>query len=367
MSKVFSQFGYTKMLDPTANTVIEAGISLTKKYSELKGKTNAEYEVESAKFNESLFGYCVKSAGFEYTGLDCLKNPQITKSVAFREKFEAVLAQTIAPTAPAVVSEQYMELAEIQQVGWGKTARFVIQPNDLFLVSEIAEGVKNGGMQRLYNDEITVNPTPKQIRFEIPWYQVAAGIFDFGAWSYKVGLSFAGYIQKQVVDSFTQVITDGLAASSPYFTTGFTDNNYLTIGQRVETANGDSDVYVMGTKGTLGKVFPTTVGLQYGLGEELAKKGYLDMYKGFRLMEIKQAQIPGTVNTTASLMIPENSLYFIAMAQNRPIKVVFEGESVTVESNPTTTPDKSMGLTITLRVGISAVVGNKFGSITSIV
>lgn len=182
-------------------------------------------------------------------------------------------------------------------------------------------------------------------------------------WAYKLGLSFGGYIQKLIVDTFTAVINDYETNSSPYWANGFSDANFLNVAQKVQAANGNADVYCMGTLTALGNVFPSTVGLQYGLGEELAKDGKLDKYKGVKLLEIEQAMIPGTVNTTATLMIPNNFLYFIAMGQYKPIKVVFEGENVTIESVATQTPDKTGGLTVTMRIGVSSVVGSRFGAI----
>lgn len=366
MSKVFSKFQTNMLIDETANALVKGGIELTKKYSELNGKTSAEYEAKNGEFMESMVKYCASKAGFNYTGMDMVRNPQVVTDEAFRRAFNVIVAQVITPVAPAVVSNTYSELAEVKQIGWGETARFVVQSNDLFFVNDVAEGVQFGGLQRLYNNEVTVNPIPKQIRFDMEWYQVASGIFDFGAWSYKVGASFAGYIQKLIINSLTTVITDGLAATSPYFFNGFSDANYITAVQRTKTANGNADVYAMGTLTVLGKVFPTTVGLQYGLGEEISKKGYLDMYKGARLMEIEQAMLPTTINTTATLMIPNDTLYFIAMGQYRPVKVVFEGQNVVVETIPTQTPDKSMGMAITMRMGISSVIGSKFSAITNI-
>jgi len=361
-------FNYkSEMLDDNLNKVVAAGLELTKMYADANGKTGSDYEVARTKYNEVLANYCVTEAGFKYEGLSQFKNPNITGRTAFKEAFTAVIAQIITPVAPVAVSAQFMDMAETHQIGWGETAQFVIQSNDLFYVSEIAEGVKHGGMQRIYNDEITVNPTPKNIRFDMPFYQFAAGLFDFGAWSYKMGQSYAGYIQKQVVDSLTTVITNGLAASSPYHASGFSDLNHIVVARNVKMANANAQVYGMGTMVALGKAYPSVVGLQYGLGEEISKKGFLDLYKGVKLVEIDQAMMPGTVNTTATAMISDSTIYYIAMSAYKPIKIVFEGDAATVETVATESSDRTMGLSVTMRFGISAVVGSKFGSISSIV
>lgn len=362
--KTFSQFKYRPLLDPTANKLIEGGIELTKRCAAQKGKNDENYNSDNAKYLESLMQYCVKGTSYEWTDINMIKDPQVTGNRAFAERFAAVISQVITPVAPAVISERYMELAEVKQVGFGETGRFIVKSNDLFMVHDVAEGVQLGGIQRLYNDEITVNPSPKQIHFNMNFYHIASGIFDFGDWSMKVGVSFAGYIQKLIVNTFTGVITDLQAANSPYVAAGMSDPNFINISQKVQSANNNSEVYCMGTLSALGIAIPTQLGLQYGLGEEIAKVGHLDKYKGTKLLEIEQAMMPGTINTTATLMIPNNVLYFIAMGQYKPIKVVFEGENVTVETLPTQTVDKTMGLSITMRIGVASVVGSKFGAIT---
>ena len=366
MSKVFSQFRAPLMADDIANKLVEGGITLTRKYSESNGKFTEDYEKDNKEYMESIVRYCASKAGFNFTDISMVNNPQVLSNRMFQDTYNLIVAQVISPVAPAVVSNTYSEMAEVKQIGWGDTARFIVESNDLFYVSDIAEGVQNGGLQRMYNNEFTINPTPKQIRYNMEWYQVASGVFNFGQWAYKLGASFAGYIQKLIINSFTSVVTDGIAGASPYFFNGFSDANYVTGVQRVKTANGNADVYAMGTLAVLGKVFPSTVGLQYGLGQEIAKKGYLDMYKGARLMEIEQAMLPTTINTTATLMIPDDTLYFIAMGQNRPIKVVFEGENVVVETLANQTADKTMGMAVTMRFAVSSVVGSKFGAIINI-
>jgi len=173
--KTFSQFKHVALIDDVANQIVDAGVELTKQYSmSLKEKNfstsdNEKYETANKLFSETLAKYCVEAAGYKYTGLEMLRNPQITGDATFVRKFNAVIAQIMTPVAPAVVSEQFMDISEVKQIGFGETARFVVRPNDLFLVNDIAEGVQLGGLQRLYNDEFTVNPTPKQIRYDMPW------------------------------------------------------------------------------------------------------------------------------------------------------------------------------------------------------
>jgi hypothetical protein len=369
--KHFAKFNHSPLMDEAANALVEAGIELTKKYVATleKGATMAdkeEYTKDNIEFSNLYMKHCVEKAGYKFTGTDLLKNPQVYSDTEFNKHFRAVLAQIITPVAPAVITQKYCMVAEVRQIGWGETARFVIKSNDLFVVNDIAEGVRTGGLQRVYNDEFTVNPTPKQIRYDIPWYQVAAQIFDWGDFAYKIGLSFSSYINLLVIRAFADVVADWGIASSPYVTNGFSDSNYITIAQRVQAANGGSDVIVLGSLATVGTIFSNELGLQYGLGEEINKNGFLDKYKGYRIAYLDPSMIGTTVNTTATLVVPEQVLYFIPVGLEKPIKIVFEGENVTIEAIPTQTADKTGGLQITMRLGVNAVVGQRFGAITGV-
>lgn len=322
------------------------------------------YEEDNRNFLNAIVEYSVKACGgdYKYESLKDLKNRQLAQDTRFISRFNAVLAEVINPVAADIISEAYNGLADTVYVDTGDTARFEVDSNETFYVSEIAEGVKAGAVQRLYKNEVTINPTPKQIRYELPMYQVAAGTFDIGAWMYKVGMSFAGYISAKTISGVTSALT-GIPAA--YKISGaFTESNFINISQRVSAANGGRRVQAWGTLSALAKVIPATAGLQYGLGEEIAKIGYLGTFKSVDLVEMKQVMEANTVNTTATLMLPDNILYFIPVGAYRPVKIAIEGNSVTVEKDGNKSSDKHLGLAITMRLGVKAVIGSIFGAYT---
>lgn len=48
---------------------------------------------------------------------------------------------------------------------------------------------------------------------------------------------------------------------------------------------------------------------------------------------------------------------------NKPIKVVFEGQTVSVEKDAMFAADHAYGFVVDMRMGMDAVVGSKFGAI----
>lgn len=354
-------FNYVKSDEEMFNTIVDGAIESTR--LAMEGNVNRkEYEDLQNDLNANIAKYLVEGTRYAAKGSEALKDPNVTRNRSIREKFDAVIAQVINSVIPMTASRVYGEsFMDIHQIGWGDTARFLVSSNDLWKVNEIAEGILRATLQPIYNDEITVNCGTVEIATSIDWYAVAAGVFDWGQFGLRAGRSFEGYIMLKAIAAMTSV-GDELGAA--YTAAGVSTDQWTTLVDRVSAANGGAAVYGLGTLAALNQVIPATVGLQYGLGEEVAKKGYLDMYLGSRLIPIDQFIVPGTVNTTAQLGVPTDVIYLVAADQYKPVKVVFEGDSVVVEAIPERTTDKVYGISIQMKIGVAAVVGSKMGIIT---
>lgn len=338
-----------------------------KKFADLLDDVKVDsYKETNNKFMEALVRYSLNKAGVdtkEFT-MDQIRNPQLHSRVLFKETFNAVIAQILTPVVPAIMSASFMEMADVANTNWGDTARFIVRSNDVFYVTRIAEGVLTGSTQRLYNNELTVNAQPYDIKTTIDWYQVAAGLFDFGYFVDRIGYSFSAYITQMVVQALASDITTNIGASSPYFTNGFTTAKWANIVDALSAANGGADISAFGTRSALATIIPNQTGLQYGLGEEWTEVGYLEKYLGVPLIRIPQILLPNTVNTTALFGVPNNNIYLFANGGYKPVKLVFEGQAVTKDFVPTDTADKEMGIEVTLRIGQTFVAASKYGAIT---
>lgn len=212
----------------------------------------------------------------------------------------------------------------------------------------------------MFDDEITVNAQPLTIDCAIDWYPFAAGIFDMGNFAIKISRSYAAYIFLKVVKGMTAASTQFGAA---YNVNGVTVDLFGKLRERVSAANGGMPVMCIGTANALANC-SLAGNYQIEIGEEMNKVGYLDQYLGVPLIGLKNVLVPGTTNTTADLVLPDNKIYMIPAAGTRPVKVLFEGDEVSVAFNPEETSDKRYGLTVTMRVGTEVVIGSKYGTIT---
>ena len=357
-----TMFSYTHGTE-NFNAIVDETVLFADAYLNNKAIENKETRLYNLNYN--IAQYCAEGTRvqkiFEAKGLEALNDPHVVRDRDFTANFDAILAQIINPILPMVSNFDMVRfLADVRQIGYGDTARFIIRSNELYKVNEIAECVNRGVLQPIHNDEVTVNPRPIEIAAEIEWYHMAAGVMDFGDWGLRVARSFEHYIFLKVVGALTSGITKLGAA---YSATGFSNQNWTNLAQRVSAANGNSEVFAIGSLAALGNAIPTQAGLQYGLGEKIAEQGFLDKYLGTRLIVLDQALKFNTVNTTAEFALPNDMIYFLPVYGDKPVKLVYEGDNILVERDAHQTPDKTYRVRIQERVGVAAIVGSKIAAL----
>lgn len=377
-----------KVLSDAEKTLVKTGFKLVKQYAAQKAKATSKktflelldnievdgYKALNDKFTEKLVKYSLTKAGVDTSDFNIrdIANPMLHNKQAFKENFNAVLAQIMTPIVPALISAEFMDWADVANIAYGDTARFVVRSNDIFYVTRMAEGIRDGSVQRLYNDELTVNPEPYDVKTTVDWYQLAAGVFDLGEFVYKVGLSFNAFISEMIISAITADIKANITASIPYFTNGFTTQKFTTLVDRLSAANNGAHIKAYGTLPALSAVIPsgtagsTIANMQMELGEEWSKVGHIGKYMGVDLVRIPPILLPNTVNTSALFGIPSDTVFLFADGGYKPVKLVFEGQAVTIDIIPTESPDKETGLDVSMRIGMTFVAASKYGAITGV-
>lgn len=349
--------------DETFNNIIDLAKDLTvRTFENNKGES---FNEDLKTLNTSIMKYCLEGTRFaskyEENVLEAAKNPAVHKDIQFKQNFNCILAEFMNVVIPTCASTKYTDLfAEVVQIGFGDTARFTVSSNELFKVNEIAEGINRGALQHVYNDEFTVNCIPVEIATSCNWYQIAAGVYNWADLGIRAAKSFESYIFLKVVAAMVSATAD---LGSGYQAIGMSSINWDNLAQRVRAANGTDAVYAVGTISALGKVLPENNYLQIGLGEDWAKDGKLASYHTVPLIAYSNALKPMTINTTADLALSEDDIYMVAADAYKPVKVVFEGNDVVIEEEPTKTPDRTYGFKVEMRLGISAIVGSVFGKL----
>lgn len=355
-------FNYRRSNDEAFNSLVDATLELAR--AKYEGKQVSDYSEKNAMLIESMGRKMVEGtryeADFESEGMKVFERPMVRNNSLVRENFNAVIAQITNAIVPEVVNDTFSRfLSEVHQVGFGETARFIIESNDLFKVNAKAEGVRKGVDQPVFDDEITLNARPCTIDAAIDWYPMIAKILDFGSFALRIAKSFSAYIFLKAIKGMTVATSEFGAA---YSTNGVTPQLWGTLRERVSAANGGANVIAVGTAVALSSV-SLQGNFQVEIGEEMNKVGYLDQYLGVPLVAVNNVLVPGTTNTTATLALDDKKIYMIPVAGTRPVKILFEGDEVSVAFNPDETSDKRYGISIEMRIGVSAIVSSKYGTI----
>ena len=189
-----------------------------------------------------------------------------------------------------------------------------------------------------------------------------AQIFDMGNFALKIGRSYAAYIFLKAIKGMTEATNKFGAA---YATNGITPELFGTLRERVSAANGGMNVVAIGTAVALSNVSLVGTYGEFGveIGEEMNKIGYINTYLGVPMLALKNVLIPGTTNGDANLALKDDIIYMVPVAGDRPVKILFEGNEVTVSYNPDDSSDRRYGISVELRVGVSAICGAKYGVI----
>jgi hypothetical protein len=98
----------------------------------------------------------------------------IHNDMYFIHRFNTILSQAITPVVPAVIASDYDQFYDVTQVGWGDSAKYTVNSNELFVVNDLATGISRGGLQTSYGTEYTVQASKKQIAIYLDWYHVAS-------------------------------------------------------------------------------------------------------------------------------------------------------------------------------------------------
>ena len=81
------------------------------------------------------------------------------------------------------------------------------------------------------------------------------------------------------------------------------------------------------------------------------------------MIELGNALVPNTINGKPEVIVDDKIIYMIPMGMYKPVKVVFEGNTLTVERNPIQNVDHTYQMIVNLMVGVDVVVGSKFSAI----
>lgn len=309
---------------------------------------------------------------------DVRKDRSLYKDPIFLRTLSAIDSEVVTPLLYSVFSDLGGSMLNLSTVAVGETKEVNILSNDIFLWEDSAPGSGHSTTKNyLYADTITLNPRMYSCNGTIKWFQMIAidGGMDAG-WYYAAILQglwskiMAIYTSSLLTAAANQVYVPSYLAFSSY-----NSANWAAATTAVAVANGvrRDQLMAFGEYGALQVVLPSgtpsDAALTYGLGEEWMRNGFVSMVGRVPLFEVMPALIPGTVNTSGTMIGLGDKIFITARVGNSlaPIYgVMADGWPLMLEYSASETADFEISINASALMDFKAVMAGKMAVISNV-
>lgn len=245
---------------------------------------------------------------------------------------EEILSRTVVEGLQG--DEYFNALVDFRNLAEGDQNIFVVEDNTLFVVSEAADGTQGVRRQRLGGAKETSIPTSlKAVRIYEELNRVLSGRVDFNDFINKVAESFRQKLLNDVYGLWSGATAADLGGVTYFPNAGtYDEENLLDLIAHVEAAAGGKPATIVGTKKAIRNLIPSIQG--EGFKSDLYNLGYAGKFYGTPVVVTPQRHKVGSTD----FVLKDDVLTIIA-GDDKPIKVVYEGNPIVLMGDPTTNAD----------------------------
>lgn len=275
----------------------------------------------------------------------------------------AVVNSLIDMILPDVLNRTVGLYSETRYIGWGDSALFEIEPNDLFYVSKAGRNQRTVEFQRQWGTQVSVVPENREITVYVNFYRVLCGLDSLAKFVMKAILSLELQINQDIYNAF-DVAMESLPANpadSALKVAGWSQKSAVRLAQIVTAYNHGSKAVFVGTQAALQNVLPDNANYRYFLDSEYATLGYMKNAFGYDCYVLPQI---AKWDDPYKLGLRDDRIYVLSPASQSLIKVVYEGNSMSNTIAAQRSADLSETTTIWKSYGIGIATNSIAGIIT---
>ena len=249
--------------------------------------------------------------------------------------------------------EAFMALVDFRNTKLGDQNLFVIEDNTLFVVDDAAEGTQGVRRQRLGGAKESAIPTSlKIVRIYEELNRVLSGRVDFVKMIDKVAESFKKQLLDDINKAWEGITADQLGGTTYFPTAGaYDEDDLLDVIAHVEAAAGGKTATIIGTKKAVRSLKMSV--LASDAKSDLYQTGYYGKFFGTPVVVTPQRHKVGSTD----FVLDDNMLTIVA-GDEKPIKVVKEGDSLVIQGNPLDNADLTQEYVYGERWGVGVVVAD---------
>ena len=247
-------------------------------------------------------------------------------------------------------------LIDYKNIAEGDLAEFDIEGDANFVVASVANVIQGVRRQRIVGGDTVKVPTEmKIVRVYENLGRLLAGRIDFNKFVDGVAKAFNEYIASAAYTALAGITSNTYNLDSTYVKSGSMDAEaLLELVNHVEAATGKKAA-IIGTKTAVRKL-GSEVTYSAEQNADLYNKGYIGKFFGTDVIALEQAHIPGT----SDFALADDALFVIA-ADDKPIKVVNEGEGLLIDRDPSVNADLTQEYVYGQGIGVGVICAAKLG------
>ncbi len=270
----------------------------------------------------------------------------------------SIVEEILSITIPEALSNNpYIDaLVDFRNIKLGDKNEFVVKNSDLFIVSEAADGTQAIRRQRIggaKKKEIEVTVHAVRIYEELD--RVLSGAIDFNELIDRVAKSVQQDILESIYALWKNATAADIGGTNFYPTAGtYSEEALIDVISNVEAAANGATAVIVGTKKALRKL--TQANVSDEAKSDLYKMGYYGNFNGTPIVCIPQRFKAGTTN-----FLYEDDMLTIIAGDDKPIKLVYEGEDMIDEASRYANMDLTQEYVYLSRYGAGLVVSSNTG------
>lgn len=268
----------------------------------------------------------------------------------------AVVNKLIDMVIPDVIRDDFMNIANVTNLGYGDSADFEIKSGDLFTVSKNGNSRRHVDAQRQFTGSKTLVPENHTITVEYDLYRMLAGKDSPAEYAMKVILSMESEIAIDIISCLTNAYS---SLTANFKEAAFSESAFKKLATRVTAANGGAKAVAIGTDIAVGTLLPTNDYLKMELGEEYNKVGYLPVFKGVPVIGIGQKIDWDSADYDFALS--DQYVYILSPQTQKLVQIVFEGDALTINEGYTDGANLTIKNSLHKRWKVGLITNAHFG------
>jgi hypothetical protein len=343
------------------------------------------YDVAARKHMEKKLLFCATKA-YAAVGKPAPENVEAVKSdmnlwkdPIFLRTMSYIDAEVVSPLLYSVISDLGGQMLNLRSAPVGRTVEINVQSNEAFLWEDSAPGSGHSTTKNyLYGDTITLNPKMYVCNGTIKWFQLVASDNGMDAgWYYTAIIrGLWSKITALYTKALLNAATNTMYVPSYLTFDSYSSANWASATTAAAVANGvrREQLMAFGNYASLQKVLPSgtasDAALTYQLGEEWMRNGFVSMVGRVPLFEIMPAMVPGTVNTTGTMIDLDKHLFITARVGDAMAPIygaIAEGWPVAMEYTPSETADFEISINMSTLMDFKPVFASKVAVIQNVI